>query len=108
MDNPEYTERQINEALKALTDRNITIGWDGYEPSMTEEEPASFDVYLNDDATGLLVWDQNGSFDIVERTGVCFYATLDWAVRYDEVARKLVEIIEEGIAAHKFSEGDDE
>lgn len=102
MDNPEYTERQINDALKAHTKLDISVQWDGWEPE--QGEIAHFDVYLDGEDTDLVVWDHGPSFDIVERTAKSCYANVDWAVRYDRLAAKLITLIEEAIAAGKLGE----
>jgi hypothetical protein len=102
MDNPEYTERQINEALKAHTQLDITVKWDGWEPE--QDETADFEVYLEGETTDVVVWDHGPSFDIYERTGERRYAAMGWAVRYDKLAAKLTNIIEEAIAAGKLGE----
>lgn len=100
MDNPEYTERQINEALKAKTDLPITVSWDGNEPC--SDETANFEVYFDGDTTDLVVWDHGPSFDICERIGSGHYASCDWAVRYDVLAKKLIGIIETDVASGKL------
>lgn len=100
MDNPEYTERMVNEALKARTDLPITISWDGNEPC--QDETANFEVYLDWCDTDLVVWDHGSSFDIVERSKPNHYAHVDYATKFDTLAAKLVTLIEEAIAAGKL------
>lgn len=102
MDNPEYTERQINDALKAHTKLDISVQWDGWEPE--QGETAHFDVYLDGETTDVVVWDHGPSFDIVERAGDRCYAAMGWAVGYDRLATKLTNIIEEAITAGKLGE----
>jgi len=102
MDNPEYTESQINKALKARTKLDITVSWDGYEPE--QGATADFDVYLEGETTDVVVWDHGTSFDIYERTDAHRYASMGWAVGYDKLAAKLINIIEEAIAAGKLGE----
>lgn len=102
MDNPEYTERQINAALKAHTQLDITVKWDGWEPE--KDETADFEVYFEGETTDVVVWDHGSSFDIYERTGDRCYASMGWAVYYDKLAAKLTNIIEEAIAAGKLGE----
>lgn len=102
MDNPEYTERQINEAFKAHTQLDITVKWDGWEPE--QDETANFEVYLDGETTDLVVWDHGPSFDIYERDADGVYCAAGWAVRYDKLATKLTNIIEEAIAAGKLGE----
>lgn len=104
MDNPNYTEHQIDEAIKAHTKRNITVKWDGWEPE--QDGAAYFDVYLNGEDTGVTVCDYGRTFEIVERTGRRSYATVDWAVHYDHLASKLTDLVEEAIATGEL--GDEE
>jgi hypothetical protein len=102
MDNPEYTESQINKALKAHTKLDITVSWDGYEPE--QGATADFDVYLEGETTDVVVWDHGMTFDICERTDPHRYASMDWAIYHDDLAAKLINIIEEAIAAGKLGE----
>lgn len=102
MDNPEYTERQINEALEASAHRDITVRWDGFEPE--RGGTADFEVYLNGYETNMVVWDHGNSFDIYERTAPSRYESVDDAADSDEVAQKLIEIIEEAISAGKLGD----
>lgn len=102
MDDPEYTERQINEALKAHTDLPITVSWDGYEPS--RDETANFEIYFEGETTDLVVWDRGPSFQIAERLRPSFYSECDWAVRYDVLAKKIIKLIEADIASGKLGE----
>ena len=77
MENPDYTERQINEALKEHTPLDITVMWDGYEPE--RGGTADFEVYLDGETTDLVVWDHGTSFDIYARTGERRYTSKGWA-----------------------------
>jgi hypothetical protein len=102
MDNPEYTERQINAALKAHTKLDITVQWDGDEPE--RGATANFEVYLDDETTDVVVWDHGTSFDIYQRTDAHRYVSLGWADGYEKLAAELTNIIEEAIAAGKLGE----
>lgn len=102
MDNPEYTEQQINEALEANAHRDITVRWDGCEPE--RGGTADFEVYLNGYDTNIVVWDHGNSFDIYERTSTSRFESVDDATGSDEVAAKLIEIIEEAISAGKLGD----
>lgn len=102
MDNPEYTERQINEALKAHTKLDITVQWDGDEPE--RDATANFEVYLDGETTDVVVWDHGTSFDIYQRTDAHRYVSLGWADGYEKLAAELTNIIEEAIAAGKLGE----
>lgn len=102
MENPDYTESQINKVLKARTQLDITVQWDGYEPE--QGATADFDVYLEGETTDIVVWDHGNSFDIYERTGERCYASIGWAGNYKKLAANLVNIIEEAIAAGKLGE----
>ena len=102
MENPDYTQRQINEALKAHTPLGITVMWDGYEPE--RGGTADFEVYLDGDTTDLVVWDHGTSFDIYARTGERRYTSKGWAGNYKKLAANLTNIIEEAIAAGEMGE----
>lgn len=103
MDNPEYTERMIQEAIKGQTDLPITISWDGHEPA--RDETANFDIYLDNYDTDVVVWDHGGTFDIYIRDDSRgSYGAAGWAVHYDKLAKQIIEIIEEDIASGKLGE----
>jgi hypothetical protein len=102
MENPEFTERQINEALKAHTQLDITVQWDGWEPE--RDQTADFEVYLDGETTDLVVWDHGTSFDIYARTSPRCYTSRGWAVGYDKLAANLTKIIEEAIVAEEKGE----
>jgi hypothetical protein len=102
MENPEYTESQINQALKAQTDRDITVQWDGYEPE--SGGTADFEVYLDGETTNVVLWDHGDSFDIYERDANGVFHSAGWARLYDKLATKITNIIEEDIASGKLGE----
>lgn len=102
MDNPEYTERMIQEALKAQSDLPITISWDGSDPA--PGEAANFEVYLDGCDTNYWVWDHGSSFDIVSYDADSVYRPAASAVRFDKVAKELIELIAEDIASGKLGE----
>jgi hypothetical protein len=102
MDNPEYTEIQINEALKAATGLPITVSWDGSEPC--SGETANFEVCFGGDTIDILVRDHGPSFDIRERLRPGYYVTCDQAARYDTLAEKVIGIIETDMASGRLGE----
>lgn len=93
MDNPEYTERLINAALKAQSKNDIVVCWDGNYPE--PEDTADFDVYLDDDETNYVVWSHGSDLDVVERIGKQAYSSIDGSRSHEVVARILIDIIGE-------------
>ena len=89
MDNPEYTERAINEALGG---HGISVVWDGDEPATGEA--ASFYVCADGDDTDLMVRDHGYSFEIIEGVDNRSYVSVDEAQTFDALAAKLVSIID--------------
>lgn len=89
MENPEYTQRAINEALSA---HGISVVWDGDEPEVGGA--ASFYVCADGDDTDLLVWDHGHRFEIVESVDSRSYVSIDDATSYDALAAKLVANID--------------
>lgn len=89
MDNPEYTERAINEALGG---HSISVVWDGNEPE--GGEAAAFYVCADGDDTDLMVRDHGYSFEIIEGVDNRSYVSVDDATSYDDLAAKLVSIID--------------
>lgn len=102
MDNPEYTERLINEALKARTDLPITVGWDGNY--LDGDDTANFEIYFDLNETDLVLWDYGNDISIVERVGPSRYASVDYARTPTVLAKKIVALIEEEIASGKLGE----
>lgn len=102
MDNPEYTESQINQAFKAHTKLDITVSWDGYEPE--RDGTADFEVYLDGETTDVVIWDHGDSFDIYERDADGVFHSAGWARMYDKLVAKITNIIEEDIASGKLGE----
>lgn len=102
MDNPEYTQRMINEALKAQTDLPISICWDGNDPEAGEA--ANFEIYLDDCDTNYFVWDHGRSFEVVSYDADSVYRPAANAVRFDRVAKAIIELIAEDIASGKLGE----
>jgi hypothetical protein len=100
MDNPEYTERQINEALKDNSDLPITASWDGNEPE--RGETADFEIYFEGETTDVFVWDHGNTFDIYVRGDDGVFYAAGWANRYNTLAKRIIEIIEEDIASGKL------
>lgn len=87
MINPENTVRQINDALKVKTDRDISIVWDG-----DLGESISYYVCADGDDTNFYVWEDASGFQIAEDTGRS-YVYSDAARSYDGVAAKLIEAV---------------
>lgn len=103
MDNPEYTERMIQEAIKAQTDLPITISWDGNWPE--RDETANFEVFFEGCETNIFVWDHGNTFDIyIYDTARGIYSAAGWAGRFDKLAKEIIAIIEEDIASGKLGE----
>lgn len=102
MDNPEYTERMVNEALKAHADLPITISWDGDWPE--RDETANFEIYFDGCETNLFVWDYGNSFGVVSYDADRVYRPAASAVRFDKLAKEIIELIKEDIASGKLGE----
>lgn len=61
----EYTEKCINTALDRAGVKSIRAYWDG--EIVTPNEPATFDIYVNDDETGVYVTDHGRHFEITRK-----------------------------------------
>lgn len=105
MDNPEYTQTQVNKSLRIASAHDIRIIWDGAIDD--GENVPEFDVWYNGDTTPFTVRDFDRSFEISELadTGVNHYVT--YAVSFQQLAAKLVETIEEAIEVGQLSTGDE-
>lgn len=105
MDNPKYTQTQINKQL-AKRPLPVTVYWNGDD---TAETPI-FAVYLGDDETPYVVEDNDDTFDIIKThaDGLRHYTTVAWASGYHDLADRLVEIIKEDIDAGELSLPDEE
>jgi hypothetical protein len=102
MDNPEYTERLINAALKDQSPLDIRVHWDGYYPD--PEDDATFDVHFNEDETVYVVWDRGSDIDVAERIGKQAYSQIDGSRSHEVVAGIIIAIIEADIKAGKLGE----
>lgn len=100
MTNPEYTERQINAALKDQSTLDISVRWDGNYPD--PEDDATFDVYFDDEETNFVVWDRGRDIDVAERIGKRAYSVLDGSRSYAIVAEIIIRAVENDIAAGKL------
>ena len=100
MTNPEYTERQINAALKDQSTLDISVRWDGNYPD--PEDDAIFDVYFDDEETNFAVWDRGRDIDVVERIGKRAYSVLDGSRSHAIVAEIIIRAVEHDIAAGKL------
>lgn len=100
MDNPEYTERQINAALKDQSTLDISVRWDGNYPD--PEDDATFDVYFDDEETNFVVWDRGRDIDVVERIGKRAYSVIDGSRSHEIVAEIIIRAVENDIAAGKL------
>ena len=103
MDNPKYTETQINKQL-AKRPLNLSVLWDGDE---TAETP-NFTVILGEDATLYCVEDNGDAFDIIHDIASRRCQHIAWASGYHDLADRLVEIIKEDIDAGELSLPDEE
>jgi hypothetical protein len=97
MNNPEYTERLINTALKGQSPLDISVHWDGYYPD--PEDDATFDVHFNEEPTNYVVWDRGSDLDVAERIGKQAYAQIDGSNSHELLASILIGLIEDEIAA---------
>ena len=102
MDNPEYTERQINEALSGRTHLPIRVFWDGNEPE--RDEAACFEVCIDGCETDLWVWDYGPSFELMQDFGQSRFGYINHARHFDSIAALIVETIEEDIASGKLGD----
>jgi hypothetical protein len=102
MENPEFTERQINKALKAASPLDISVRWDGIYPD--PEDDAVFDVYFDEDTTNYFVWDHGSELDVVECLRKHAYCVINTSRSHEGVAGVLIAVIEEDIAAGKLGE----
>ena len=100
MDNPEYTERHINAALKNQSTLDISVRWDGSYPD--PEDDATFDVYFDDEETNFVVWDRGRDIDVAERIGKRAYSVLDGSRSHEIVAEIITRAVENDIAAGKL------
>lgn len=87
MDNPIYTENQINHALKRATTRNIYVVADG------DDEQPTFTVYNDDDETDLRVEDLGTTHELYEVEG-SVHREITRARHYDDVAVAIIEYLE--------------
>lgn len=102
MENPEYTERQINAALNEQSSLDISVRWDGDYPA--SEEDAVFDVYFEGENTNYVLWDKGSDIDVVECIGNQTYSMIDGSHSHDLVAGILISLIKEDLAAGKLGE----
>lgn len=102
MENPEYTERQINAALSERTSLDISVRWDGEYPD--PEDDAVFDVYFDGEDTPYLIWDRGSDMDIVERIGRQTYSMIDGSYSHERLADILIRLIKEDLEAGKLGE----
>lgn len=102
MDNPEYSERQLNEAIKVRTHLPIRVYWDGNEPG--HGEAAKFEVCLDGCETDFWVWDDGSAFDLVQHFGQSRFGGIASELHYDSIAAQIIETIEGDIASGKLGE----
>ena len=100
MESPEFTERQINAALKEQSPLDITVQWDGDYP----EEEAAFDVYLCGENTNYFIWDRGYDLDVVESISTNVYSVIDGSRSHERIANIIIAVIEEDIEAGKLGE----
>lgn len=67
MDNPEYTEECINTALERAGVKMIRVYWDG--EIATSEDPPRFNVYYDEEGTGVTVTDEGRYFEVTRFNG---------------------------------------
>lgn len=103
MDNPQYTQTQIDKQL-AKRPLGLSVLWDGDE---TADTP-NFAVILGEDATQCFVEDNDAAFDIVHDISSRHCQHFAWASGYHDLADRLVEIIKEDIDAGELSLPDEE
>ena len=102
MENPEFTERQINAALRKRSPLDISVSWDGAYPD--PEEDAVFDVHFDEDSTNYVVWDKGPDMDVVERIGKHTYSMIAGSSSHELLADIIISLIEEDIVAGKLGE----
>lgn len=86
MDNPIYTENQINNAIKRATTRNIYVIVD-------DDEHPTFTVYNDDEETTLRVEDLGATHELYEVDGSA-HREITRARHYDDVAAAILEYLE--------------
>lgn len=87
MDNPQYTETQLNAAIRRATSRNIYVIGDG------DEEQPTFSVYLDDEETALRVEDLGTTHELYEVDGST-HREIARAQHYDTVADQIIDYID--------------
>ena len=102
MNNPEYTERLINSAIKDRSPLDISVRWDGSYPD--PQDDAIFDVCFGDDETSYVVWDRGSDIDVVERIGMRAYSVIDGSRSHAVVADIIIGLIQKEIDAGTLGE----
>ena len=93
MDNPEYTEARINEALAAhrpARRARLEVYWDG--DIVTRDEPARFRVYIADEETDYCVADSGHAFAIEQWPEASRLVEIGRARTYSGLAERLAAI----------------
>lgn len=96
MNNPEYTETQINKQLALVQgDFEVHVSWNGEEP---DERGFIFNVYLYGDDTPFFVEDLGYAFEVIERTGDSRYCSVGSASNFGELARVIMLDVESALS----------
>lgn len=87
MDNPQYTETQLNAAIRRATSANIYVIGDG------DEEQPTFEVYLNDDLTDARIEDLGAAFELYAVDGATHHE-IARAQHFDTIADQVIDYLE--------------
>lgn len=87
MDDPLYTQKRLNEALRSKSDIDLCILWDGNDPS----DVIHYTVLLNDEETVLRIWEHELGFDVLEEYKPNYFCGGSSARTYEDVASDIIK-----------------
>lgn len=93
MEEPEYTEARINQALAAAGHRDITVYWDGN--IVGRDDPAVFTVFDGEDETPYWVVDCGPYFALKSERAPRHYTTHAEERTYPGIAEEIAAIVRE-------------
>lgn len=86
----DHIANRINAHLAALSDKPVTVAWDG--AIITREEPAAFHVYADGEETNYVVIDHPRGLALHFDNGrFGFFDEVDTVATYDQLAKLLLE-----------------
>jgi hypothetical protein len=97
-----HTADSINAQIAKATSLPIRVAWDGDET----RETALFAVWFGDEPADYTVEDLDHTFDVDRQIGPRHYESVGSASGYAPLARLLIDIINEDIAAGLLTEED--